>query len=90
MPVFVGTDAGGSLPHGLVAARGRRARHGRPAPDVARSTPRAGARARGCGRPGLEEGAPADLVVYPADPRTDVAVLAAPSLVVLRGRPTTP
>ena len=41
-------------------------------------------------RPGLEEGAPADLVVYPADPRTDVAVLAAPSLVVLRGRPTTP
>ena len=31
--------------------------------------------------------AEADLVVYPQDPREDLAVLAAPSLVVLRGRP---
>jgi imidazolonepropionase-like amidohydrolase len=38
-------------------------------------------------RPALDEGAPADLGVYPADPRADVGVLAAPSLVVLRGRP---
>ncbi|MGZ4611965.1 MAG: amidohydrolase family protein, partial [Kineosporiaceae bacterium] len=37
-------------------------------------------------RPALEEGAPADLVVYGADPRADVAVLGAPRLVVLRGR----
>ena len=35
---------------------------------------------------GLAEGAPADLVVYPEDPRTDVRVLAAPRCIVLRGR----
>ncbi|NEA02608.1 amidohydrolase, partial [Streptomyces sp. SID10116] len=38
------------------------------------------------GRPGLTEGAPADLVVYEADPRDDVRVLAAPRRVVLNGR----
>ncbi|MGW1148826.1 amidohydrolase family protein, partial [Streptomyces sp. NPDC002454] len=38
------------------------------------------------GRPGLTEGAPADLVVYGDDPRSDVRVLAAPRRVVLRGR----
>ena len=37
------------------------------------------------GWPGLEEGDEADLVVYPEDPRDDLAVLAVPSLVVLRG-----
>ena len=37
------------------------------------------------GRPSIEEGAPADVVVYAADPREDVAVLAHPSAVVLRG-----
>jgi imidazolonepropionase-like amidohydrolase len=36
-------------------------------------------------RPGLVEGEPADLVVYPADPRKNVSVLAAPTTVVLRG-----
>ncbi|MDP9397796.1 MAG: amidohydrolase, partial [Actinomycetota bacterium] len=34
----------------------------------------------------LEEGAPADFVVLPADPRADLRVLAAPRRVVLRGR----
>lgn len=38
------------------------------------------------GLPGLEEGAPADAVVYEQDPRTDLAVLDHPSRVVLRGR----
>jgi imidazolonepropionase-like amidohydrolase len=38
------------------------------------------------GRPGLTEGAPADLVVYDRDPRQDIRVLAAPRRVVLRGR----
>ncbi|MCM3926519.1 amidohydrolase, partial [Frankia sp. AiPs1] len=42
------------------------------------------------GHPALTEGAPADLVVYPADPRADVGVLAAPDLIVLRGRPVAP
>jgi imidazolonepropionase-like amidohydrolase len=38
------------------------------------------------GLPGLERGAPADLVCYPADPRDDPEVLGAPAAVVVRGR----
>ncbi len=34
----------------------------------------------------LDEGAPADLVVYDADPRVDLTVLARPACVMLRGR----
>jgi imidazolonepropionase-like amidohydrolase len=85
VPVFVGTDAGGSLPHGLVAAE--------VAELVTAGLPRVDAVAAASwsarswlGRPGLEEGASADLVVYPDDPREDVGVLAHPTAVVLRGR----
>lgn len=39
--------------------------------------------------PTLEEGGPADLVVYPEDPRRDLGVLRAPSRIVLRGAPLT-
>ncbi|MFE2139898.1 amidohydrolase family protein [Streptomyces sp. NPDC059466] len=86
IPVYVGTDAGGTLPHGLVA--------GEVAELVTAGIPRVealsattwGAR-RWLGRPGLDEGAPADLVVYEGDPRADVRVLSAPRLVVLNGRP---
>jgi imidazolonepropionase-like amidohydrolase len=35
---------------------------------------------------GLVPGAPADAVVYDADPRTDLTQLDAPSAVILRGR----
>ena len=38
------------------------------------------------GLPGVEPGAPADLVSYPADPRDDPEVLASPSAVVVGGR----
>ena len=38
------------------------------------------------GLPGVEEGAPADLVVYVDDPRSGPEALAAPRLVVLGGR----
>lgn len=38
------------------------------------------------GLPGLADGAPADLTVYPADPTVDPAVTAYPSRVILRGR----
>jgi imidazolonepropionase-like amidohydrolase len=84
VPIYCGTDAGGSLPHGLVAQE--------VAELVAAGLPAVDAIAAACwdarrwlGRPALEEGAPADLVVYPGDPREDVGVLAAPSAVVLRG-----
>ncbi|MFE9406216.1 amidohydrolase family protein [Streptomyces sp. NPDC006530] len=85
VPVFVGTDAGGSLAHGLVAAEvAELVTAGIPALDALSATTW-GARAW-LGRPALEEGAPADLVLYDQDPRTDVRVLATPSRVVLRGR----
>ncbi|MGA5703607.1 amidohydrolase family protein [Peterkaempfera bronchialis] len=85
VPVFVGTDAGGSLPHGLVAQEvAELVRAGLP-PAAALSAASWGARAW-LGRDGLEEGAPADLVVYAEDPRADVRVLADPQVVVLRGR----
>jgi imidazolonepropionase-like amidohydrolase len=85
VPIYVGTDAGGSLPHGLAAQ------------ELVELT-KAGltnleAIAAGTwaartwlGRPGLEEGADADLVVYGADPREDLTVMADPKGVVLRGR----
>jgi imidazolonepropionase-like amidohydrolase len=41
------------------------------------------------GRPGLLPGDPADLIVYPADPCTDLNTLQEPSYVLLRGRPVT-
>ncbi|MFJ4773248.1 amidohydrolase family protein [Streptomyces uncialis] len=85
VPVFVGTDAGGSLPHGLVADEVAELVTAGIPPVEALSATTWGAR-RWLGRPGLTEGAPADLVVYGTDPRADVRVLAAPRRVVLRGR----
>ncbi|MCM2414877.1 amidohydrolase family protein [Streptomyces sp. RKAG290] len=85
VPIFVGTDAGGVLAHGLVADEvAELVKAGVPALDALSATTW---RAREwLGRPGLEEGAPADLVVYDEDPRADVRVLAAPRRVVLNGR----
>ncbi|MFC9584905.1 amidohydrolase family protein [Streptomyces yangpuensis] len=83
--VYVGTDAGGSLPHGLVAAEvAELVKAGIPALDALSAT--AWAAREWLGRPGLTEGAPADLVVYDADPRADVRVLAQPRRVVVDGR----
>jgi len=84
IPMLVGTDAGGTLPHGSIAAETRElVRAGIPAHDVVAA---ASWRTRTwLGVPGLVEGASADLVVYPADPRRDIGVLAAPGRVVLRG-----
>ncbi|GGP71492.1 amidohydrolase family protein [Streptomyces calvus] len=85
VPVFVGTDAGGSLAHGLAADEvAELTRAGIP-PVEALSAGTWAARAW-LGRPGLDEGAPADLVVYAADPRADVRVLTDPRHVVLNGR----
>ncbi|MGW5048097.1 amidohydrolase family protein [Streptomyces griseoluteus] len=83
--VYVGTDAGGSLPHGLVAAEVAELVTAGIPPVQALAATSWAARAW-LGRPGLEEGAPADLVVYESDPRADVRVLAAPRRVVLNGR----
>jgi imidazolonepropionase-like amidohydrolase len=85
VPVFAGTDAGGSLPHGLIAAEVLALHEaGLPAADALAAGSWRGREF--LGHPALEEGAPADLVVYPADPRADLAVLHHPARIVLRGR----
>src|SRR3954449_8881361 len=84
VPIFVGTDAGGGIRHGLVAEE-ILALHaaGLPAADVLAS---ASWRAREwLGFPGLVEGGLADLIVYPADPRADLAVVRHPLRIVLKG-----
>ncbi len=85
VPLFAGTDAGGSI------------RHGRIADEIAALTG-AGLSAHDAlgaaswdarawlGRPGIEDGAPADFVVYQQDPRIHPDTLTAPYAVVLRGR----
>jgi imidazolonepropionase-like amidohydrolase len=89
IPIYTGTDAGGSLPHGLIAQEvAELVRAGLPA-TAALSATTWGARAW-LGRPGLEEGARADFVVYAEDPRADVRVLADPQQIVLNGRALKP
>ena len=84
VPIYVGTDAGGSIRHGLAAEEMLLLHEaGIPAADVLAA---ASWRAREwLGFPGLVEGGLADLVVYEADPRRDLRVVRAPSRIVLRG-----
>ncbi|MFX4291988.1 amidohydrolase family protein [Streptomyces bohaiensis] len=85
VPVYPGTDAGGTIPHGLIAREiAELVRAGIPAAEVVAAASWGGR--AWLGRPGLTEGAPADLVVYASDPREDVRVMAAPRRVVLNGR----
>lgn len=84
VPVYCGTDAGGSLPHGLIAQEVAELVAAGLAPRTALGAACWDARSW-LGRPGLAEGGQADLVVYPHDPRQDVGVLASPRAVVLRG-----
>ena len=84
VPLYVGTDAGGHLPHGLVV-------------DEMLALGAAGLsnlevlaagswKAREwLGLPGLVEGAPADFVIYDGDPRLDLAELRRPRHIVVRG-----
>jgi imidazolonepropionase-like amidohydrolase len=84
VPVYLGTDAGGSLPHGLVAREAAELVKAGLSTIEALTAASWGARSW-LHRPGLEEGASADLVIYHADPREDVAILAAPGHIVMRG-----
>jgi imidazolonepropionase-like amidohydrolase len=84
--IFAGTDAGGVLPHGGIADEvAELAAYGMPA---AYALGAASWRARAWlgWNAELDEGAPADFVVYPRDPLTDLSVLREPEAVVLRGR----
>jgi imidazolonepropionase-like amidohydrolase len=85
IPIYTGTDAGGSLPHGMIRGEIRAlVGAGIPQPEVI-----AQASWRGrewLGLPGLVEGAPADLVGYASDPRSDLAAVMSPQRMMLRGR----
>ncbi len=84
LPIYTGTDAGGTLPHGLIRDEIQAlVDAGIPQAEV---IAQASWRAREwLGLPGLIEGAPADLVVYAADPRTDLGTLYDPLRTLLRG-----
>jgi len=85
VPIYAGTDAGGYLPHGLVAQE---------IAALAQVLGVEGALAAGSWSARrwlghadvLDDGAPADFVVLDTDPRTDLAALRSPRFVVLRGR----
>ena len=84
VPVYAGTDAGGLIEHGRIVDEVA-ALH-RVGMDRARAIGAASWHARGwLGMPDTADGAPADLVVYAADPRDDLDVLRHPTLILLRG-----
>ncbi|GHE10116.1 amidohydrolase family protein [Klenkia taihuensis] len=89
VPVFAGTDAGGGIDHGTIGEEVR-ALHAAGLPREAALAAASWAAREWLGLPGLVEGAPADLVVYDADPRADLDALARPQLTLLRGRVVTP
>jgi imidazolonepropionase-like amidohydrolase len=85
IPIFAGTDAGSMVAHGRIADEidalkgiGMTATEALGAASWAART--------WLDRPGLEHGAPADLVCYTDDPRNGAAVVSRPDVVVLRGR----
>jgi imidazolonepropionase-like amidohydrolase len=85
VPVFAGTDAGGGVAHGTIGAE-IRALHGAGLPAEAALAAGSWSARSWLGIGGIEEGAPADLVVYDTDPRTDLDALAKPVRMLLRGR----
>ena len=85
VPVFAGTDAGGGIDHGRIADEVR-ALHTAGIPAEAALAAASWSARSWLGLPCIEEGAPADLVVYDADPRADLDTLVRPQRIVLRGR----
>jgi len=83
VPVYAGTDAG-AVDHGLVASEIALLRDAG-LPGAAALAAGSWAARAWLGLPGLEEGAPADLVVFPDDPLEDPEALRHPSLVVRDG-----
>ncbi len=84
VPVYVGTDAGGHIAHGLAVDEMHELRRCGFSMVEALDAGSWAAR-RWLDRPGLEEGADADLLVLPGDPREELGVLRAPRAIVLRG-----
>jgi len=84
VPVYAGTDAGGTISHGLVGTEiGLLAKLGGAEFALGAASWRA---REWLGAPPVADGAWADLVVYDTDPRLDPEVTRHPRLVILRGR----
>jgi imidazolonepropionase-like amidohydrolase len=85
VPLYAGSDGGGVSRHGNLAGEVvAMAGLGMPA-DYALGAASWRAREWLGWNPTLDEGAPADFVVYDRDPRLDLSVLATPRRIVLRG-----
>ena len=84
VPVYAGTDAGSWIRHGRIADEVDALRRIGMTPTDALGAACWDAR-RWLGRPGLEAGAPANLLCYREDPRAGADVLRRPDVVVLRG-----
>lgn len=85
VPVYAGSDAGGTISHGRIADEVDALRRIGMTADEALGAACWDAR-RWLGRPGLDHGAPADMLCYSEDPRRGPDVLNQPDLVVLRGK----
>ncbi len=85
VPIYAGSDAGSLVAHGRIADEVEALKGIGMSPTDALGAACWDAR-RWLGRPGLEDGAPADLLCYAEDPRQGPGVLSRPDLVVLRGK----
>lgn len=85
VPLFIGTDAGGTISHGAIAAEcAELVKAGIPPAEVIAM---ASWRARDfLGQGNIIEGSQADFVVYHSDPGSNIEALQRPSSVILRGR----
>lgn len=85
VPMYAGSDAGTMIAHGRVADEVEALKGVGMTPTDALGAACWDAR-RWLGRPGLDGGAPADLLCYADDPRQGPGVLNRPDLVILRGK----
>lgn len=85
VPIYAGTDAGSMIAHGRIADEVDALTGVGMSPTDALGAASWAARSW-LGRPGLEHGAPADLLCFAEDPRLGPKVLGSPDLVILRGR----
>ena len=83
--IFAGSDAGGNLPHGLIAREVEALKGLGMTPTEAVGAACWDAR-RWLGRPALLDGAPADLLCFTDDPRSGPQVLARPDRIILNGQ----
>jgi imidazolonepropionase-like amidohydrolase len=85
VPIYAGTDAGGMITHGRIADEVEALKGIGMSPTEALGAACWDAR-RWLGRPGLDDGASADLLCYNDDPRHGPTVLNRPDVVILRGQ----